>query len=114
MLSAMIECNGLVWEQLHASANQIHLGYIPTFLSAGSDLSASEQITANYPFGGWMPFKGFSMDKATGGLKYTGDPIIPPMWQTKLPATNEVVTVYPYAWVQIMQPDGTWEVARLD
>lgn len=114
MLKTILECNSLIWQQLHERASiETHLGYIPSFLDGKSDLPAAQQITANYPFGGWMPFQGFKM-LPDGNLSYPSDPPTQALWQTHLPKTGEIVTVYEHAWVQIMQKDGTWEVARLD
>lgn len=111
----LVEFNSLVWTQMHPRANfEGNLGYIPSFLNGQSELPAAQQITANYPFGGWMPFKGFTFNKDDGTLRYPSDPPMPPLWQTMLPKTGEIVTIYEHAWVQIMQKDGTWEVARLD
>jgi hypothetical protein len=103
--------NGLAWVPLHPQAQFEMLGYIPTFLSVDDSRPAAAQIQSNYPFGDWSPFPGFTL-LATGNLKYPGDPPTQALWETKL--REELITFYQHAWLRITQPDGTWEVCRLD
>jgi hypothetical protein len=55
--------------------------------------------------------RGFNM-LSDGKLKYPGDPIMQPLAETKL--RDETIRYYEYSWLSITQPDGTYEVARLD
>lgn len=98
------------------------VGYIPMFLWESDPRSAKEQIHDRY-VAGWNDFQGFRrgstsielIDTQTEdlfNLKYPGDPELPPLAYTKL--RNELIVVYPSAWVAIVQPDGSFEVARLD
>jgi hypothetical protein len=99
------------WLLLHPKATYDMLGYLPDFLREGDPRSAKEQLNTNYPFGGFQPFKGFKMD-TDGNLLYPGDPSVPAIAETYL--RDEVVRMYQYAWVAIIQKDGSFEVARID
>ena len=85
------------------------LGFLPEFLDEDDPRSAREQFNANY-VGGWNPFPGFTMEDNT--LQYPGDPPLIPIGYTTL--RDEVILFYPYAFVMVKQPDGTFEAARMD
>jgi len=85
------------------------LGFLPEFLDEEDPRLASAQFNANY-IGGWNPFPGFTMEGDT--LQYPGDPPLVPIAYTKL--RDETIIFYPYAFVAIKQPDGTFEVSRMD
>ena len=85
------------------------LGFLPEFLNDNDTRSAREQFAANY-IGGWVPVPGFTLD--ADGLAYPGDPTLPPIGHTML--RDEVIVFFPYAFVMVKQPDGTFEVARMD
>jgi hypothetical protein len=86
------------------------LGLIPTFINEDDPRSAREQFDAAY-IGGWSPFKGFTM-RPDGDLLYPGDPPTKLLAWTKL--HDETIRVYEHAWVAIVQPDGSYEIARMD
>ena len=86
------------------------LGFLPDFLNEEDPRSASAQFDANY-VGGWNPFPGFTMTE-DGALQYPEDPPMVPIGCTTL--RNETIFFYPYAFVAVKQPDGTFEVARMD
>lgn len=89
-----------------------YLGMIPYFLTPADPRPAREQFDENYQHGGgWKVFKGHSMDP-DGTLHYPGDPALPPLAEAKL--RDETIRFYDYAWVSITQPDGTFEVCRMD
>ena len=89
------------------------LGFIPSFLSEEDPRSAREQLDANYQHGGgWRPLDGWELDTNTLGLTYPGDPELMPFAFTRL--RGEIILFYPYAQVMILQPDMTFEVARMD
>lgn len=91
----------------------VDLGYIPDFLLDQDERPAREQINERYAHGGgWQPLLAGWKMSADGRLSYPGDPTMPPVARTKL--REEEIFVYPYAWVAIRQPDGSFEVARLD
>jgi len=89
------------------------LGYIPHFLVDDGDNTrpAKDQFNRYY-IGGWCKMKGFTLNLKTMSLKYPGDPPMLPLAVAEL--GHEKVYVYPHAWVLILQPDGQFEVARLD
>lgn len=101
----------MIWEMKHSRATPAMLGYLPSFLDEDDPRSAREQLNANYPFGGWQPFKGFTM-LADGNLAYPGDPPTILLAETKL--RDETVRFYQHAWVAVVQPDGSFEVCRMD
>ena len=45
-------------------------------------------------------------------LHYPGDPSFSPVALMVL--RDEQIFVYPYAWVMILQQDGSYEIARMD
>lgn len=87
------------------------LGFIPAFFSEEDPRPAKEQINDAY-ISGWQPMEGFHMDVATKALTYPGDPEMPPLAESML--RDERIYVYECAWVVIMQPDNSWEAARID
>lgn len=102
--------NNPVWKMLHPSMVPENLGYIPGFLDLDDPRPAKDQIRTKY-VGGWFPFKGFVMLQGDR-LMYPGDPTMIPLAETRL--RDEIIRYYPSSWVVITQPDGSWEVARLD
>lgn len=100
------------WEFLDPRVTYQHLGYIPFFLNLDDPRSAKEQINENYQFGGWNPkLTEWTMDD-TQALSYPNDPPMRPLARTKL--RDETIIFYPHSWVCILQPDGSFEVDRLD
>lgn len=99
------------WTMLHPRMSYDQLGYIPGFLLDTDPRSASEQFGKNY-VSGWRPFPGFAFDKNTLTLSYPQDPPMQPLARTRL--RDEVIYYYPYSWVLVLQPDGSWETSRMD
>jgi hypothetical protein len=101
-----------IWKMKHPQMTMEHLGFLPEFLSLDNPQSAREQLDANYRHGGgWQPFTGFTM-LPNGNLTYPGDPETLLLAETRL--RNEVIRYYQYSWVAIVQPDGSYEIARMD
>ena len=100
----------VIWIAKHPQFRPAMLGFIPSFLSEDDPRPAAEQIAARY-VGGWMPFHGFRM-LPNGDLAYPGDAPTQLLAETKL--RDETIRFYDSAWVAIVQPDGTHEIARLD
>lgn len=98
------------WEMLDPKMTLDVLGFIPEFLSEDDPRPAKEQFAANY-VSGWRPFNGFKKT-ADNSLIFPGDPAQPVIAQTKL--RDELICFYPHSWVAIIQPDGTYEVCRMD
>jgi hypothetical protein len=89
------------------------LGYIPDFLSNWDEESAAAQINKNYSHGGgWSPMNGWKFDPVTSALVYPGDQPMKPLAETML--RDERILVYPSAWVAIVQPNGAFQVAKVD
>lgn len=103
----------LTWIMVHPQMTLDHLGYIPSFLNENDPRSAREQFDANYRHGGgWTSFEGFTM-LPDNSLSYQGDPPVPLLAYTRL-HDKEVIRFYLHSWVAIVQPDGTYDIARLD
>lgn len=100
----------MVWVALHPQFMPDMLGFIPHFLDDADPRPAREQFNANY-CSGWKPFKGFKM-LSNGDLSYPGDPPTQLLAETML--RDEIIRFYNQAWVAIIQPDGSYEIARMD
>jgi len=94
-------------------AEQEMWGLIPSFLDPEDPAKAAQQFDAKYSFGGgWRPFKGHKFDAETLTLKYPGDPALKAI--SMIQFRDEKIFLFDYAWVVILQPDGTWESCRMD
>lgn len=87
------------------------IGYLGDFLSEGDPRPAREQFNENYVYGGWQPFEGFTLGP-DNSLNYPGDPPMRPIAKAKL--RDELIFLYPHAWVAVIQPDRSFEVCRMD
>lgn len=104
------------WIITDPRAQQLHrfdvLGYLEHMLLTSDPRPAFEQINERYAYGGgWRPLEGWELDE-NDKLKYPGDPALTPIAHTKL--RDELIILYPHAWVAIIQPDRSFEVARMD
>jgi hypothetical protein len=100
------------WLQLDSRAGPDLLGYLPMIFSEDDQRSAREQVEANYGHGGgWRPLPGFELLPGRK-LRYKTDPVMHPLFGAML--RDELIHVYEHSWVMITQPDGTWEVSRMD
>jgi len=98
---------------LHKQATADHLGLLPSFLDAENPQTAKEQLHQNYQHGGgWSPFVGHTLDRDNLSLHYPGDPPLRALACAKL--RKELIVVYEASWVAIIQPDGSYEVCRMD
>jgi len=102
---------GMTWELLHPRMTAEWLGYLPGFLRLDDPRSAKEQIHERY-ISGWHPFQGAMTLRPDDKLKYPGDPLITPLARSQL--RDERIVLYEHDWVAIIQPDRSFEVARLD
>src|SRR6185436_6514294 len=100
------------WLLLHPRMTPEYLGFIPGFLDEDDKRPAKEQFDDRY-VSGWMP-TGADKFKLLDGyrLKYPGDPVQQPLALTKL--RDEVIVLYEGDFVAIIQPDRSFEVARMD
>lgn len=97
---------------LRPGATQEILGLLPYFWAATDQRPAREQAHTAYAHGGgWRKFEGFVL-RADGSLKYPGDPALQCLAIARL--REETIRVYVGAWVAIVQPDGSYEVSRMD
>ena len=102
----------MLWELLHPEMTPEHLGIVPGFLDENDPRPAREQFDERYAHGGgWRPMRGFKLGPRYL-LIYPGDPPLVPIARTRL--RNELIIMYPYAWVVIVQPDQTFEGCRMD
>jgi hypothetical protein len=104
------------WTFLYPHSEEM-CGYLPSFLSEADPRSAKEQLNANYAHGGgWVPFEGFTLNyeakPAFWRLAYPGDPATRILAYAKL--CEETIAFFENAWVAIVQPDGNYEIARMD
>lgn len=90
-----------------------YLGYIPDMLRERDERPAAQQFNDAYSHGGgWRPFEGFKFNPEIMTIKYPGDPAFRPA--ARIDFRDEVILVYPSAWVLILQPDETYEISRMD
>ena len=102
----------MVWSLMNSGTID-DVGLIANFVSDDNPDPAAKQFDDNYQHGGgWRPFKGHKFDPMTLELSYPGDPPMEPVATTNL--RDEIIYVYPYAWVLILQKDGSFEVSRMD
>ena len=86
-------------------------GIIPSFLDEADPRPAREQFNERYS-GGWQHFPGGRFDPKRLTYNYPGDPPLEPVGDIVF--RDEVILLYPYSIVLIVQPDGTWETCRMD
>lgn len=103
---------------LNKDVTEDHLGIIPMFLSEDDEAPAREQFDKNYAHGGgWSPMDGWTLGER-GSLQYgdpseeDADPPLHPYAFAKL--RDEIILIYPHAWVVILQPDDSFEISRMD
>jgi hypothetical protein len=94
----------------HPGCSIEHWRYIPSFLFEDDPRPARVQFDERYAQG-WRPFKGFTKDNQDG-LHYPEDPVQLPI--SEIFFRDERILLYPSSWVCIIQPDGSWEVCRMD
>jgi hypothetical protein len=89
-----------------------HISPLFAMLSEDDPRPAREQLDSHYKHGGgWVPFEGFRLG-SDNSLLYPGDPPIRPVARARL--RDEVILVYLHDWVAIKQPNGSFEVCRMD
>lgn len=91
-------------------------GLLPMMFNEYDERSAREQADANYQHGGgWRKFDGFIFyDKEPGYafISYQGDPDTLELSRAQL--RDETIILFEHSWVAIVQPDGQYEIARMD
>lgn len=102
----------MIWVMKHPKMTVDVLGNIPSFLNEEDPRPAWEQFDEAYKLnGGWRPFKGFIM-RPDGNMSYPGDRPTRLLAETKL--RNETVRFYEHSWIAVIQPNGSYEVVRMD
>lgn len=95
--------------------NPQRAGLLPLFLNDRDPRPAREQLHESYAHGGgFQPFEGFDLKRLGVGfaLKYPNDPLMKEVARAQL--RQELVVLFEYDWVGIIQPDETFVVARMD
>ena len=98
------------WIMKTSGMSEAMLGFIPAFLDEEDPRGAREQFNANY-ISGWDPFPGFKM-QVNGDLTYPEDPPTKLLAEVRL--RDEIIRFYEHAWVAVIQPDGSYEICRMD
>jgi hypothetical protein len=93
------------------------VGYLIEIISDRDPRTVREQIESNYAHGGgWNPLSGFSLHLNQGigcaELCYPGDP--PMRERSRTHIRDELVIVFTYDWVAVVQNDGSFAVTRMD
>lgn len=97
--------------------NMSAVGLIPTFLDTFDPRPAREQLDRNYRHGGgWFALDSFDIRDAfipgRAKLIYPGDSPMREISRAQL--RDETIIVFQYAFVAIVQADGSFEVSRMD
>jgi hypothetical protein len=103
----------MFWLELERGGMEL-AGFIPQMINADDPRPVREQINANYAYGGgWQPMEGWTLDCSTTSIQYPGDPPYKLVAVGSMP-DGTMIAIYPHAWVAIINPDDTFEVARMD
>ena len=101
----------MIWTITHPQFTPDGLGYLPVIIRGDDPRPAKEQINDRYAHGGgWNPFPGFTMTEGT--LRYSDDPPLRLLAVARL--RDETLRFYECSWLAIEQPDGSFEVSRMD
>lgn len=101
-----------VW-LLFGAGTPEHLGFLPQIFSDSDPRPAKEQAEANYAHGGgWRPQEGWMLSPDLMTANYPGDPPQHALASTSV--GDEVLVLFPYGYVAIIQPDGSFEMSRMD
>jgi hypothetical protein len=92
-------------------------GILPDLLSPLDPRSAAEQLQETYAHGGgWSPFARFALhdwqQPGQATLAYPEDPPMREISRAKL--RDETLILFECEWLAIVQPDGRFEVSRVD
>jgi hypothetical protein len=88
-------------------------GYLPYMFSADDPRPAREQINQRYAHGGgWEPQDGFDLDVDTLVARYPGDPPFHAIAFAML--QREMIVLFEHEYLAIVQPDGSFEMARVN
>ena len=92
---------------------RVDLGFLPELLSDQDPRPVKQQLIDKYRYGGgWKPISGFTLQRKTMTLRYPGDPPLRPRARTQV--RDEMVCLYDYDFLLVLQADGSFEVSRVD
>jgi hypothetical protein len=98
---------------LHPRVDPDVVGFLPTFFSERDQRPAREQIDTAYAHGGgWRPQPGFNFNQHTFTMQYPGDPVFLPLARAYL--RDELIILYEHEYLAIIQPDGSFEIGRVN
>jgi hypothetical protein len=103
-----------VWVALDKRFRPEHLGFLPDILTDHDSRPVKQQLEDRYAHGGgWRPINGMRLDRKTMIMRFPGDPPFKPAALTQI--GEEVVIFYPQcSLLAVIQPDGKYEVCRVD
>ena len=100
------------WTQRHPKFDLRALGFLPLLLSEDDPRTVAKQLDDTYAHGGgWRPIKGWRLGEGDV-LDYDGDEPLTPLAEAWL--RNERIVFYRHALLAVFQPDGSFEVTRVD
>lgn len=99
-----------------------HLGLIPHFLVADDERDAKEQFNERYVHGGWRSMAGWKLNSDDSIEYYSAgleegeeqDPPLYPLAEIIMQGHKERILQYDHGWVCVIQPNGSFEVCRMD
>jgi hypothetical protein len=105
-----------VWIAIDPGFDPRMLGLLPEILDADDKRPVKDQLDDRYAHGGgWRPFpeNHFKLERMSMTLRFPGDPPFRPAAFTQL--GDETVVFYPScSLLAVIQPDGKYEVTRVD
>lgn len=103
----------MIWTSLSDDIDLLDaIGFLPEIFLDQDPRPAVEQAADRYAHGGgWRPQDGWELHP-DGVAVYPGDP--PQQVLAMATLRNEVLLVFRYGYVAIVQPDGSFEMSRMD
>jgi hypothetical protein len=96
---------------LHPDTTIETLGHLPELLIENDPRDAKTQFNERYSYGGgWQKMEKFAAFGYV--LHYPGDPELHPI--AVIEFRDEKIFLYPASIIAVFQPDGSFEVARMD
>lgn len=89
-------------------------GMLPLILRTDDPRPAREQAQDRYAHGGgWDPFRGFKLHMIPQPhLTYPGDPAFRLIAHSRI--RDEILLLFESSWLAIVQPNGDYEISRMD
>jgi hypothetical protein len=100
-----------MWKLLNDQFRMEYLGFIPEIIRAYDPKPVRAQIAERYAHG-YDPIPHWTLSSESNNIQYPGDePLVP---RAQLQVRDELVLVYDYAFVAIVQQNGDFAVQRMD